>query len=98
MILSAAHHRAYLVAALAEAYGNLLANKPRGTNDEIHSWPPLRLHPNLRIPRFPFRVQFRDGRADGEAPSVDREVLEFVGDEVAVLSFLRRDSGFVHFF
>ena len=31
--------------------------------------------------------------ADGEVPGVDREVLEFVGDDVAIDGFLDRDAG-----
>src|ERR1700751_3890393 len=47
---------------------------------------------------LPFLVELGDGGADGEVPGVDREILEFVGDDVAVDCFLHRDTSLVHFF
>src|SRR6267142_6859440 len=35
------------------------------------------------FPHSPFRIQLRDGRADGESPGEDGEVFEFIGDCVA---------------
>src|SRR5262249_51642946 len=46
----------------------------------------------------PFGIELGDGGADGEAPSEDGEILEFVGNDVAVLRFLRGHAGFKHFF
>src|SRR5579864_7738195 len=100
---SAAHQRAHRAALTTETESNLLTNKTRGANDEIHR-PSLCFADRilfgdfLRLARFPFRIQLDDGRTDGEATGVDGEILEFIRDSVAVLRFLGRNAGLVHFF
>src|SRR5712692_1766000 len=51
----------------------------------------LPLHP------LPFRVQFCDGRPDGESPGKHRKILEFVWNGVAVLRFFHGHPRLVHF-
>ena len=46
---------------------------------------------------MPFRVEFRNRRADRESPSKDRKVLKFIGHCVAVLRFFSRNARLVHF-
>src|SRR5438876_7090226 len=46
---------------------------------------------------LPFRVEFRNRRADRESPSKDRKVLKFIGHCVAVLRFFSRNARLVHF-
>src|ERR1700719_3852764 len=57
-----------------------------------------RIDPGSCLFVLPFLVELGDGGADGEVPGVDREILEFVGDDVAVDCFLHRDTGLMHFF
>src|SRR6266700_8061655 len=45
---------------------------------------------------LPFGIQLGDSRADREAPSIDREILEFVGDNITMLRFTDRNASLVH--